>query len=942
MATITYYVTYVAVIRNEVEYQFAIDYMGGIGNSFLINPTDAATILGITFPYSGAVDNVNYIDVTQGSIFFPELLVTEDSHFVAGTASNPASIAPIVDRLYVWAGAIIFSPPSSVDAAPPTISRRRWIGGLEMCPTAEGGQNIVDVGSRDSSRTLEGLGFPIRGGNNTAVWNHLVNEYRVLTTKTSWERLYVRIRTIGTTNCGIWRCHGSASAAAGASLKITSTGLLQAVNINAVGTETVLGTAAITISIWHKLDIILTYSPDGIASGSLIVYLDGVSVMNFTVAGGAGLGENNNHASSDIGKWTAAADTQVEIDLDDWVCADTPATLDGLDWATGSHIARMFNSAGTPFANWAMSNVFMLNQMRSPEQRLGSDAISSTSAALMNPTPSGISAGTVVASAARREQIAYAFNLGAVAVVVGLESTNSGSTDGTLGYLLPNGTIVDTTIDQTSAINTYNSIMYMPSGEVFPNSMNITLGGPFQIRHIKSSDANVDTTRALQCSAEFLGVWGNEDVDGALDPNISRLNFQHNCYYSNTLWGLLKGLPLSPVYAIGGTYVGNGTLQDITTPFPAHFMWIRGLTGASTGVKWYGASLGAHRGTTERVVPNYLLDAFIVSNGANTLRIAGTDAEINAAGVTYQYIIFCDPGMRFNICGAYNRPSALSTGSIALVDDTFVAEGGFVQREVLASTSNVEGLSYKGPGHTGNDGNQLSGAVLANWGTFAIGLFNTRADIHYATRSQVNYSLFRSRDDCGYQMLQMSSYIGDGAGGTRVIPLTPTSLRTPMFVLVQPHNAAAIFRDPSHTGVNSCTANTLANTTTGITAGGIDSITVGTLLNANLVIYDVFVILGHETIAFANGSYFDISCINPDPWIPPVWIPPDVGVVGDGGLGLGSASGSPTGLLLNVSGIYTVVDTLTHDTLYERATAPVTTMNVEIPDPGAKTGYVGG
>lgn len=942
MATITYYVTYTVVMRNAVEYQFAVDYMGGIGNTFLINPTDAAAILGITFPYAGAVDNVNYIDVTQGSIFFPDLLVTEDDHFVAGTPSNPASIAPIVDRLYVWAGAVIFAPPSSTAAVPPTISRRRFIGGLEMLPTAEGGTNIVDIGSRDSSRTLEGLGYPIRGGNNTATWLRQLNEYQVgFTTQTSWERFYLRIRTLGTTDCGIWKAHGASSPNSGVVLKVTTTGTLQAVGVNAVLAETILGAVAITSGVWHKIDCLIRFF-DLVTPGDFKVYIDGVLAMSFAAPAG-GLSQNQTHGSSTLGKVTAAADTQVELDLDDWINADYPASLDGLDWVTGSHVARMFNSAGAAFTNWAMSNRFMLNQMRNPEQRLGSDAVSTTANALMDPTPAGISAGTVVSSATLREQIAYAFNLGAVAVVIGIESTNAANTDGTLGYVLPDGTIVDTTIDQTSVINTFNSVMYRPTGEVFPNSMNISLGGPFQIRHKKSNDVNNDTTRGMQCSAEFLGVWGDEDVDGAINPDIPRLNFQHNAYCANTLWGLLLGQPLSPVYAIGGTYVGNGTLQDLTTPFPAHFMWIRALTGGSTGVKWYGASLGAHRGTTDRIVPNYLLDSFIVAIGSNTLRIAGTDAEINAVGVTYQYIIFCDPGMRFNICGAYNRPSALATGQIALIDDTFLAEGGFVQNEVLASTSNTEGLSYKGPGHGANDGNQLNGTSIANWGSFATGILNTRSGIHYATRAQVNYSLFRSRDDCGYQMIQICSYTGNGAGGTRVITLTPTSLRTPMFALVMPHNAAAVFRDPSHTGANSCSASALSNTTTGITAGGVDSITVGTQLNANAIVYDVFVILGHETIAFANGSYFDISCINPEPWIPPTWNPPDIGVISDGGVGLGSASGSPLGLLLNVSGIYTVVDALSHDTLYQRAGGgAVSTMNVEIPDPGAKTGYIGG
>lgn len=67
---------------------------------------------------------------------------------------------------------------------------------------------------------------------------------------------------------------------------------------------------------------------------------------------------------------------------------------------------------------------------------------------------------------------------------------------------------------------------------------------------------------------------------------------------------------------------------------------------------------------------------------------------------------------------------------------------------------------------------------------------------------------------------------------------------------------------------------------------------------------------------------------------------PDLEVTGSGGISFGGSSSIVT--IGEPSGIYTLVKDKTHDTLYERQSGTTTSINVKIPDPYIKTGFVSG
>ena len=938
MATVQYWMSYTIFFTDQAEYEFALAFTGGSG-TMQTAPVNAAAVLGIPYPFpTGDMAQIPkgiyfYSPFTPGAEFkYPGstgIFVDETQNaFLVPGQTIAGSTGP--DGRFDWVGNIVFQAAGQVqDATDYTpIPPRRWVVGFEQLSAQEGGtfNGGGSIAQRCSSRTVEGQGFGIRGQNlPNSKLAKTVAEYGHAATRTSWERFYVRFRNPGAVNILFWRYQSSASANAGGGLRYNTDGSVSIVNIDSSSVETVLGSFIPDANKWYRFDNLINFPSAG--NGRFRGYINGVAAWDFSQSG-SGIGTIGFHSGSELGKITTTTDHLIEIDFDDWICADIPnklgvESLDSVDWYLGSHVRKQFVESGTT-VNWTGS-IQASNQGMDPNTIAATATLtSSTSGALIN----GVTDVTQVPN----EPFLV---IGPVAGVVGLNSIATLGTDGQLGYSIAGGTPVMVTVDELTSQQSRSAIVDGSGGQfpIYPFT-------PFNVRYTKSVDANARTVFALQASLEYIGIWGQEDTPNS--PDFSNSILLHNSRLSNSPFAYLGPRPDGPVYAYGLTYTGTGpnSSQDVILPAPPHFLWIRALTGGTSGIKYFGAGVNGHLGTTDRIVPNYPIRIWIDDvAGVVKMRVVGNNAEINNTGVTYQVVGFCDPTMRFNICDAYNRsPTGYPTAANALPDPNFTPEFGFIQNEVT-NTSTTQGLSCKGPGHAGVTGNLLNGTAITNWGSFAEGVLNTAADVHYATGAQTNYSLWRSTDgpDCGFVMVQIVTYTGDGTG-TRVIPLTPTSLRFPLFALVQPHNAVAYFRDPSHTSTNSSRADTLGNSTTAITAGGIDSITVGSTLNANGIVYEVFVICG-DTLGWNNGTFSPPDCIAGDEWLEPTYEPPNVAVLGEGGLVLNGQV--PLTILKDVSGIYTLVPGKTNDTLYDRLTGQPS-VNVAIPNPHIKTGYIGG
>jgi len=344
----------------------------------------------------------------------------------------------------------------------------------------------------------------------------------------------------------------------------------------------------------------------------------------------------------------------------------------------------------------------------------------------------------------------------------------------------------------------------------------------------------------------------------------------HNAPYPRTPWARGQTAPLSPVVHHTGTYVGTGTFIDLFFRCPIHFLFIRPASGGLGGAVWWSAMVNAHRAGVESFIPSLaeiLVDPSFAGPAAEgdqetrcVVHIAGAHADLNAVGITYSYLAIADPGMRFCHAGALHIAQSTLDYVNPLDNEGFTPEALFTQHEVYGAGA-TNRIGFKGIGHAATAMSmQLNGiAETASALSFSNGTLTLKPGLFTggAPDAQIAFLAFRRDDGSGDvgipRALQLATYVGDG-NASRTISLAPASGRRPMWALVVPHNAvAAMWRDPSHTDTTSgLWGSSTPNAATGITAGGIDQFTVGLLLNANTIVYDVFVIPG-DTAACNNG-----------------------------------------------------------------------------------------
>lgn len=370
--------------------------------------------------------------------------------------------------------------------------------------------------------------------------------------------------------------------------------------------------------------------------------------------------------------------------------------------------------------------------------------------------------------------------------------------------------------------------------------------------------------------------WGEEVRPTTLSgPTV------HNAPYGDSPWAAAAAPPISPVAIVGGTYVGNGTGQDITFRLPVHFLWIRPLTGDAGGIRWWTSMLGPHRTAWQGIEAENLVQAVrdyaYVSPGGTTdpemryiARISGANTQSNANGVTYQYIAFCDPGARFMLNGSFAHDSNVPSSDNPLANPTFTPQAGFFHIESVGVTSTAS-MWFKGIGHAIDAASEMvSSAVTALAARFALGVLTSKTPFHVGGTVQTAYSLLRKDDASGDvgvpNVMKIGSYAGNGVAA-RTIAVSPASGKRPLFLSITAHEAGAsgtVFRDPSHTGTTSQNAfNGSQNASTGITAGGIDEFTVGSNINSSGVTYDYWMLMGSATAGnngwSPNGEFIPVN-----------------------------------------------------------------------------------
>jgi hypothetical protein len=415
-------------------------------------------------------------------------------------------------------------------------------------------------------------------------------------------------------------------------------------------------------------------------------------------------------------------------------------------------------------------------------------------------------------------------------VVVGFVAHVSGAmSDGQrVGFRLNGGDLVELGDDTKG--HPGSTITWFARGQMFGDlaiantAEGTALGQPvalapltLDVHYVKAattSDANV---RVLVATLEVLGIFGPEDLPPGSEAEAPpRPRGIHNGHYPHTPWARQSTPPLGAVVVKAGSYVGNGTGQDLLFDYPVHWLWIRGGTGDS--VRWWASCTAPHRGNAQGVGDTFVTafeqdltfeqtDLNLEGRMRFRVRVAGSDPLVNANGTTYGYLAFSDPAARFLLCGAGTHRNAFD-GVDALPDPAFLAEFAFLFNET-SSGSTVDKLYTKGLGHADDDISLSSNGTPVSGMAMAPGQLTFPTTILSSQDATMAYALWRRADGNNHpdqgRVMATGTYVGDG-GASRTIGYAPVTGRRPLWAWVQPHNASvAYYRDPYHTGTTSST-----------------------------------------------------------------------------------------------------------------------------------------
>lgn len=780
---------------------------------------------------------------------------------------------------YHWRGVFVYAPPLDAPGVPipPQITTRAFIDGFELPLVGEGGAGSLASFSREASRHVQGFGLALRS-QSTAVRNHAYAENGSAASKLAWDRFYVRLRTAPGAATTFWRIRESVQANAGATLDITPSGQIAINWVSGAGALSLLGTTSPLLpEVWYRLDVLTTLTWDATSHNngiSLQLSINGIATLTASQANtGSTSGSSGTDVlmSSEIG--TLIANT-LGLDVDDWHgCTAFPAVT-GIDWINGSAMLPIsptgLDAATTGGGVWVGDYRALLQ-----------DPPDNATATLVG---TGVGSTLVVNTDALDVISAQAAAIGAVAIAIGLKATGVSASGATLGLSTADASIpAPLTAAVTQQGSNWMTFLWKLAGGTRGSKPTAPVNLVFN-----HGVAGTVTIKALLAVVELLGTFGPEDTK-LLTPPPTSLPTQlgmHNAPYPNTPWARLTTPPIQPVFIRSGTYVGNGTSQDLAFPVPIHLLFVRPLAGDTGGVRWFTSMMAPHHGLERQSLPHHMVQALIDPNfvpaGQDTqqqqtlLRIVGSDTQSNANAVTYAYLAIGDPGMRFLLNGCLKDHKIATDVVTVLKNPGFAALAGFVWQDSAGDAT--AGGFYKGPGHAPANISPLGAAEIAAALAFGAGSITSSAAITGAFNA-ICFALMRMDDGSGNsgKVAQIGKYTGDG-NASRTIALAPASGKRPLWAMVVPHNANAIYRDVQNTGVNSQQFSGGANTATGIMGGDIDTLSVGITLNGAGIVYDYLVFPGDSTAGNAGFSIAgDFFPVPPDP---PPGAPTDDGSIG--------------------------------------------------------------
>lgn len=870
-------VQYTVLFTNPTAYAAAVAANGG-STTYLASPSAAAAAFGLPIGTANPASppgeifisdfNTFFFDInynTTGLAHFPANGSGETNHRVTLDIRTQAGVPSFVLDYYqdiagannggnhyivtyTWHGILTLQGTNPVPLAPATIQARRWVQGFEIPEGNSDNANFSPANfSRAASRCTDGYGWEMTSG--------VVGTQRQVTSPTgagarptsSWERFYIRVRARPSVDeISVW---GATEDTEGQRetlhLTVTAAGNLRLRNVGGTSAfpGTVIGTLAtpLTLNTWYKIDIFLTFSPgpSGVSNpgGTVSVFVNNVAWLSGVVvapgstsgANGTGLGfPGAKHYGSVVGNFQtgsagAGVPTLYAIDIDDWICANLPpaSATTGPDFRNGSHVRKVLPTGFGP-GNGTWTGDFRTLQNW--------------------PIPGGVNGPAVVSSSTVSTPLVVTtdytdIQLGCVALVSAILHQSVPVAITQHGYQIGAGAQVLANSAVSATSNTWIGVLHnLATGLSAPPAISA-----LNLIMVRTATAGTVTVNTMIGAAEYLGIFGPEDAPSDATETPLPHTGVHNAPYPDHPVAADRSLTVN-AKALTGTYVGNGTGQDIVTTDPIHLLFIRPVGVTANGVYWWSSLTVGHTGMDGAFAANNLTSAYPLSGANAGFRVDAGTTQSNVVGVTYRWVGISDPSARFVLNTAYFWNAAVTSAVNALVDAGFTPEAAFAW---LESTGSANTLYYRGPGHATDKASPFTLAEVANLYSFGAGSLTSKSGIHLNSGPGQAYSTLRSVDADGVSgLIDMVTYVGDGLA-SRNIPVQLGGF-APLYTMGFGHTTGlggfTWIRDPSHTGLDASSIAGAIATNAIINHSFADTVVVGAALNTLGVTYDLFVI----------------------------------------------------------------------------------------------------
>lgn len=964
MASRTHFLQYYIHLDNRAQFDDAEAGVVATGGWLVGQAPDA-----VALDYAGVL-------VIPPEVFDPPCLTS--AYFGTG-ANYPTNVAQFTRKsggwfgihllfgdthTYKWSGKFQFAgvPPGETEIpgepTPVAMAERTWVDGFENGASPSGG-NASDNYSPLASRHLGGYGFACRNGaTQSAVHRHEEGGHAL--TDRGWERFYVRLRQAPQSSQTFWSTSGTVSPNAGVRLRFTVAGAIEGVNSDASSVLSTVGTSTpLTLNQWYKLDSLYQYgaAPDGFWK----VFMGGVQIISVqagSLPAGTGITQAQNHNGSTIRDGNST-NHRGAWDIDDWIGGELPAggsnpnLFPSRDWNSGSKVVPLrVTSNGTGHAaSWAGPGGANANDFRLVMQR---PAISTL---IVGITSSAASARAAFVTDAGRRIDLDPMNLGIAGVSVFATSIKTGgaASDMQVGLTLPGGAEVLRTVANEPTV-----IASSQRGGLLNDGATLEPVSPAvgtEVSYIGNTSASAKTLYNLIAQAECIGNFYLEDyVPQTGDPATITDGFPrhwtndlHQHPFADGPWAPPdQGAP-SILVNHAGTYVGNATSQLLAFRTPPTWILIRNTATHEITFWWVNSPssrTSCHESTRSSSIPRVYIDPNFApaaeddQSQQTIVVIAGNNIAINATGVTYQFMCVQDAGQRFLEAGALWEHAGATIERITTLNNAaFTPEYLWILRELVGQAT-TRALYVKGLGLSTTALSLVNAAAVATGIEMRTGEVATPAASGLFTTTAIQASFIAFRRDDGSEdvglpnVMQLASWTGDGTA-SRTISLGPPTGRRPMWAIVIGSNGVTRIRDASHTGTISTNfASDMADGTTGITGGGIDTISVGSALNTNAILFEAYVIPGCDAVAGNNG--WGVNCesipvepISPVPPFqpPPTEVPPEPPVVPPPG---GTPQIPPTGTVTQCLAPSTLVINMALGRIGSSKQLTAATLNTEV------------